>query len=247
MEAGNSRRAERRQSEGRAQAGEDLLPRLLKYPGAGSALKVLVDGGMKREVILGLLEMMVMPGGRRGRDKQVGPKDLRRVAVHIERVTKDIADFNSSPMVGLEWSLAPYPKLKAIYGPFFSALPQILGAYSAHLEVLAWRLAEFGKTKPSEKKTLSLGLLTDAEQVTGDAHYDEIACLITAAAAAIGSTEVVEPSALRMLLKRYRESITKPRSTASLPKDLRQQVEDRLEKIANAPKRLTFGERLARK
>jgi hypothetical protein len=168
------------------------------------------------------------------------------VAAQIENIRKDIAGLNSSPIVGLEWSLAPHPELKAVYGGPFTALPNLLGDYSVHLKVLAWRLAEFGKTKPSTKKMFAVQLLEYVAQVTGGEHYDEIACLITAAAATMGHTEVVEPSALRMQLKRHRKSMTEPRSTASLPKDLRAQVENRLEKIANAPKRLTFGERLAR-
>jgi hypothetical protein len=246
MKAGNSRRAEHRHSEERAQFRGDFLAGLLDYPGAENALKVLVDGGMKRDVILRLLGTVFIPAGRRGTEKQFGPKDLRRVAAQIENIRKDIANLNSSPIVGLEWSLAPYPELKAAYRGPFSALPNLLGDYSVHLKVLAWRLAEYGKTKPSTKKMFTMALLEYVAQVTGDEHYDEIACLITAAAATMGRTEVVEPSALRMQLKRHRKSITEPRFTQSMPKNLRREVENRLGKVANAPKRLTLGERLVR-
>jgi hypothetical protein len=173
-----------------------FLKKLLEYPGSEAALKTLDAGEVKRDFVIPLLHVMTRPSGRRDR-MLPDSKALNRAAARIQRTREDIDAYNVHPIVGLRLAIFD-PSQKAL----FEVLPLALASYSHHLQFCARRLAELGKTKPTGRKLLTLNLLDYVRRQTGDYHYDEIALLITAAEAALGSTKTTEPSALKMLVRR---------------------------------------------
>lgn len=85
-----------------------------------------------------------------------------------------------------ESSLRTYPGLR-VYVHMFALLPGALGAYSGYLQLQAYLMGEVGKTKPSTSKMFVVKMLQYARETTGREHYDQIACLLIASAAAAGS------------------------------------------------------------
>jgi len=220
-----------------SRADSGFLRKLFEQPDAKCALETLDAGGIKREFVIRLLSVITQSESDPDRRLLPNPKTLKHAAKRIQRMGEEIATYNSHPILGLDGSLGLDPNLKAL----FDGMPIVLASYSDHLRVLAERLAKLGKTKPSRQKLLTVYWLDYAKRLTGDEHYDEIACLLTAARAARGSTETTEPSALRMSLARYRSSMFDLNFTQSPQQNITADS-----KSNEAPKRLTFGQRLAK-
>lgn len=165
------------------------------------------------------------------------PKALKRLAERIEFISEEIAGYNSHPVLGWKESLGRDPNV----GVLFDGLPAVLASYSGHLRFIAKRLGDLGKTKPSHAKLFKTYFVEYAKRITGGEHYEEIACLFTAAEAALGSAKTTEPSTLRMLVKRYRRSPFNPGRKEYQSRDVRA---DRESGLSEVPKRLTFEQRL---
>lgn len=212
--------------------------KLLEHPGAKSALETLDAGGVKQDFVMRFLSVMAHCECDPSIRLLPKPKPLKHAADQIQRIGEEIAVYNSHPILGLEGALGLDPNLKTL----FDVLPMALTSYSDHLSLQAERLAKLGKTKPSREKLLVVHFLEYAKRLSGDEHYDEIALLLTAVGATLGRTETTEPSALRMLLTRYRSSMFNLKS-----KESGQNIGAYFEGNSNgSPKRLTFGQRIAK-
>ena len=219
-----------------------FLAKLVAYPGAKDTLERLEADGMSREVTTTFLYAIAFSPDDLLVDELPDPENLRSVAARVLRVADEIGAIDRNVYLNPKRLLETYPGVDKAYAHMFALLPGALAAYSGYLQFAAYLAGEVGKTKLSTAKLFVVKMLLHAKEATGREHYDDIALLLTAAAEACGSSDMIDRDALKMLLRRHRSSMARPRTLQSLPKGIRERI--RIDKALKF-RRPTFGERIA--
>ena len=226
----------------RRKALDAFTEHLLADTGARAALERLEAAGIGRQVASAFLYLSTSRPDHALKRDLPRPEHLRATAARIYGIAEEVSAFNRNANLRL---LRQYPVLEGSYRHMFALLPGALRAYSHYLQVEAFRMGRVGKAKMSTRKLFVVEMLEHVKRTSGREHYNEIACLLTAADALRGSKDVTEPGTLKMLLTRYRRSMNGSVSLRSLPKAIRDAFL-RAAKLASEtkPKRPTFGQRI---
>ena len=198
--------------------------KLLAHPGAKNALDRLEAGGMNREVTTAFLFAITFGHDDSLRRELPDPENLRSLAARVLRVADEIGAINRNVYLNPKRLLETYPGVDKSYARMFALLPGTLAAYSEYLQFAAYLTGDMGKTKLSTAKLFVVKMLQHAKETTGREHYDDIALLLEATEEACGRSAEIDPSALKMLLRRHRSSMARPRSLRSLPKSIRERI-----------------------
>ena len=226
----------------RRKALDPFTKELLAHTGARVAFERLEAAGISREVTSAFLYLTTSCQERFFRHTLPRPEHLRAAAARVYHAAEEISAFNRNGNLTV---LKQYPALEDAYGHMFALLPGALRAYSQYLQVEAFQIGRVGKTKMSTRKLFLILMLEHVNRTSARHHYNEIACLMTAADALRGSNNVTEPAALKMLLKRYRASTNGSVSLRSLPKAMRDAFQrDATQVSETKAQRPTFGQRI---
>jgi hypothetical protein len=125
-------------------------------------------------------------------------KDLRHVAVHIERISE-----NPFYLMAIH---------QVLPGPHWKTIPADLRKYAEVLESTIRVVRELGRKNPREYDILLFSkrrLISEVFMETGKPHYNWLAALLNAAYMAAGLESYEEASRLRHLWETYAKKVVK--------------------------------------
>jgi hypothetical protein len=129
------------------------------------------------------------------------PDRLLRMADDIEKLNKRIQSdgvFRAAVELLPVAAKATVPESRNIELRGLDKLPELMRHYGDYIAALDRLVALFAPKAVTRDKAMRVELAEAARKLTGKPHYEEVAALLTAAYAALGSDEIVDSRALQM-------------------------------------------------